>query len=68
MKTVTSKDGTKIAYEQVGKGPAVILVTGALGTRSDMATNPLAQALKTDFTVIDYDRRGRGDSGDTQPY
>jgi pimeloyl-ACP methyl ester carboxylesterase len=68
MKTVTSKDGTKIAYEQVGKGPVVILVTGALGTRTDMSKNPLVKVLESHFTVIDYDRRGRGDSGDTQPY
>jgi pimeloyl-ACP methyl ester carboxylesterase len=68
MKTVTSKDGTKIAYDQVGKGPAVILVTGALGTRSDMTTNPLVKGLEWHFTVMDYDRRGRGDSGDTAPY
>lgn len=68
MKTVTSKDGTKIAYDQAGAGPTVILVTGALGTRSDMTQNPLVKGLESHFTVIDYDRRGRGDSGDTPPY
>jgi pimeloyl-ACP methyl ester carboxylesterase len=64
--TTTSKDGTKIAYEKSGKGPAVILVVGALASRSDHAK--LAQALSPDFTVYNYDRRGRGDSGDTKPY
>lgn len=66
MQTVTSKDGTKIAYEKLGKGPAVILVVGALASRSDH--DKLAQRLSPDFTVYNYDRRGRGDSGDTKPY
>lgn len=66
MQTLSSKDGTEIAYEKLGKGPAVILVIGALASRSDHAK--LAQALSTDFTVYNYDRRGRGDSGDTKPY
>lgn len=68
MKTVTSKDGTAIAFDQSGNGPAVILVAGALGVRSDAMGNQLAAALAPHFTVIDYDRRGRGDSGDTLPY
>jgi pimeloyl-ACP methyl ester carboxylesterase len=69
MKTVTSKDGTTIAYDRVGAGPAVILVTGALGRRSaDPLADPLVAALAKQFTVIDYDRRGRGDSTDTPPY
>lgn len=66
MQTVTSKDGTKIAYDKVGSGPAVILVTGATGTR--MYDTDLAQLLSFNFTVYYYDRRGRGDSTDTQPY
>ena len=66
MKTVTSKDGTRIAYEQSGAGPAIILVVGAFNDRS--AGAPLAQSLEPHFTVFNYDRRGRGDSGDTQPY
>ena len=66
MHIVTSKDGTKIAYDKLGKGPAVILVGGALATRSDHAE--LAKLLSPDFTVYNYDRRGRGDSGDTNPY
>ncbi len=65
MKTVTSKDGTTIAYEQSGKGHPAILVTGALGVRSDAR---LAELLAQHFTVMNYDRRGRGDSGDTPPY
>lgn len=65
MKTVTSQDGTAIAYEQKGQGTPLILVTGALGTRAD---NDLVPLLAPHFTAINYDRRGRGDSGDTLPY
>ena len=68
MKTVTSKDGTTIAYDQLGKGPAVILVNGALGTRSHATRDSMADILSKQFTAIDYDRRGRGDSSDTPPY
>src|SRR5688572_28026288 len=63
---VTSRDGTRIAYDRGGKGPAVILVNGALADRSGGAE--LAQLLAASFTVYSYDRRGRGDSGDTKPY
>jgi pimeloyl-ACP methyl ester carboxylesterase len=66
MEQVISADGTPIAWERSGKGPALILVNGAFGVRSDAA--PLAAALDPGFTVIAYDRRGRGDSGDTPPY
>src|SRR5690242_828327 len=66
MKTVTSKDGTKIAFDQIGSGPTVILVDSALASRTICAK--LATLLSKDFTVINYDRRGRGDSSDTQPY
>lgn len=66
MQTVTSKDGTTIAFDQSGEGPALVVVAPAFGTRSDQA--PLAAALAPDFTVFAYDRRGRGDSGDTAPY
>jgi pimeloyl-ACP methyl ester carboxylesterase len=66
MKTVTSKDGTKIAYDKLGMGPSVILIGGALVSRSDHSK--LAQLLSCALTVYNYDRRGRGDSGDTQPY
>ena len=68
MKTVTSKDGTTIAYDQIGQGPAVILVNGAMGTRSHAAADSLADILSSQLTVMDYDRRGRGDSSDTPPY
>ncbi len=68
MKTVTSKDGTRIAYDQYGEGEPLILVTGALGVRTQSPEGQLAGILDKDFAVIDYDRRGRGDSTDTQPY
>jgi pimeloyl-ACP methyl ester carboxylesterase len=64
--TVTSKDGTRIAYDKVGNGPVVILVLGALNSRRSGAR--LAKLLASRFTVIGYDRRGRGDSTDTAPY
>lgn len=68
MKTVTSKDGTTIAYDQVGADFPLVLVTGALGVRSGSMQDGFVNLLKDHFTVINYDRRGRGDSGDTQPY
>jgi pimeloyl-ACP methyl ester carboxylesterase len=65
MKTVTSKDGTTIAYDQSGQGRAVILVDGALQYRAfDQGMKQLADLLSPNFTVIHYDRRGRGDSTD----
>lgn len=68
MKKVISKDGTRIAYEQIGKGKPVILVDGALCS-SVMGPMPkLAPLLAKDFTVIYYDRRSRNESGDTKPY
>ena len=67
-KTVTSRDGTKIAYEQSGIGQPVILVDGAMGYRDYRGGRPLAAALSKHFTVIAYDRRRRGESTDTQPY
>src|SRR5260370_42207495 len=66
MKTVVSADSTNIAFDQTGEGPPVILVVGAFNDRATGA--PLAQALESRFTVVNYDRRGRGASGDTQPY
>jgi pimeloyl-ACP methyl ester carboxylesterase len=68
MNTVTSKDGTTIAYEKIGEGPALILVDGALSYRAFGPSRPLAALLAEDFTVYTYDRRGRGDSSDTAPY
>lgn len=67
-RTTTSKDGTPIAFERYGRGTAVILVDGAMGYRTHRGGRPLAEALAQHFTVIAYDRRGRGESGDTQPY
>ena len=66
MNTVTSSDGTIIAFDRLGDGPPVILVCGASTDR--MANAPLAELLAQHFTVFNYDRRGRGDSGDTAPY
>src|SRR5258708_14607750 len=68
MKTVTSKDGTTIAYDQVGNGPAVILVDGALCYRASGPSGPLAALLAPHFTVFTYDRPGRGASTDMLPY
>jgi pimeloyl-ACP methyl ester carboxylesterase len=62
----TSVDGTPIAFDRVGEGPPLILVAGAFGTRRSLAD--LAELLAGTFTVYTYDRRGRGDSGDTPPY
>jgi pimeloyl-ACP methyl ester carboxylesterase len=66
METVTSKDGTKLAFDRLGQGPPVVLVCG--GSVDRMADAAIAQELSSDFTVLNYDRRGRGDSGDTPPY
>ena len=66
MEKVTSADGTTIAYERLGRGPQVILVGGALCDRN--ALKPLATELSRDFDVVTYDRRGRGDSGDSTAY
>lgn len=66
MKTTTSADGTRIAYDELGAGPPIILVAGAFNDRS--TTAPLAEALAPRCTVLNADRRGRGDSGDTAPY
>jgi pimeloyl-ACP methyl ester carboxylesterase len=68
MKKVISKDGTPIAFDQLGTGPALILVGGALSVRSHPVVIQLAERLAADFSVFNYDRRGRGDSGDTPPY
>lgn len=69
MKKVISKDGTAIAFDQSGTGPALILIHGAFMHRAlDPQSAQLAELLAPHFTVFHYDRRGRGDSGDTQPY
>jgi pimeloyl-ACP methyl ester carboxylesterase len=66
MGSVASKDGTIIVFEPSGQGPAVVLVGGVLGDRSQQA--PLAALLAQQFTVFNYDRRGRGESGFTPPH
>jgi len=68
MSTVRSADGTTIAYTRAGQGPPLILVDGALCSRSFGPMPKLAEQLTAHFTVYTYDRRGRGDSGDTAPY
>jgi pimeloyl-ACP methyl ester carboxylesterase len=68
VSTVTSRDGTPIAFERSGSGPVLVLVDGALCFRSFGPMGPLAQLVAPDFTVYRYDRRGRGESGDTAPY
>src|SRR5574339_970981 len=66
MATVISKDSTPIAFEKAGQGPLVILVAAALSDRTD--TRKLAALLAEHFTVINYDRRGRVESGDNPSY
>ncbi|RPJ18787.1 MAG: alpha/beta hydrolase [Chloroflexi bacterium] len=69
MKKVISEDGTTIAFDQSGQGPTIILVDGALQYRAfDQGMAPLAELLAQHFSVFHYDRRGRGDSTDTQPF
>lgn len=68
MSKVISKDGTPIAFDQSGPGPAVILVDGAMCYRDFGPMKPLAALLAPHLNVITYDRRGRGESGNTQPY
>ena len=66
LEYVISKDGTTIAFDRIGNGPPVVLVSGGSVDRSSNAG--LAEQLAGQFTVFNYDRRGRGPSGDTQPY
>ncbi len=66
MSALVSKDGTRIAYDRFGHGHPVILVLGALDDRSVGA--PLAHYLSHHFRVYNYDRRGRGQSGDADEY
>jgi len=68
MKTVISADGTPIAYDRAGSGDPLILVGGMFSYRRFPAQVKLAELLAPRFTVYGYDRRGRGDSGDTAPY
>lgn len=66
MEKVISADGTSIAYDRLGDGPAVVLVCG--GSVDRMSNAPLAALLAQNHTVYNYDRRGRGDSGDAEVY
>src|SRR5688500_9741737 len=66
MRKVTSKDGTEIAFERSGAGPALLLVGGALADHTFYT--PLRSELTRHFTVYTFDRRGRGQSDDTPPY
>jgi pimeloyl-ACP methyl ester carboxylesterase len=66
MDTVTSRDGTTLAYDRLGDGPPVVLVSGGSVDRTSNAG--LAEQLADTHRVYNYDRRGRGDSGDTPPY
>jgi pimeloyl-ACP methyl ester carboxylesterase len=69
METVTSPDGMAIAFDRLGQGRPVLLVGGAFQHRAfDPRTADLAARLAERFAVFNYDRRGRGDSGDTPPY
>jgi pimeloyl-ACP methyl ester carboxylesterase len=68
MDQVQSRDGTKIAFDRMGDGPPVVLVDGALSHRRLGPMAGLAEPLAADVTVVTYDRRGRGESGDTPPY
>jgi pimeloyl-ACP methyl ester carboxylesterase len=66
VRTARSNDGTRIAFERAGDGPPLILAVGAFNDRFTGA--PLGRFLETNFSVFNYDRRGRGASGDTPPY
>lgn len=68
MHDAVSRDGTSIAFERSGGGPPLILVDGAMCYRASGPMPALADALAPRFTVYTYDRRGRGESGDTAPY
>ncbi|WP_414853894.1 alpha/beta fold hydrolase [Brevibacillus sp. IT-7CA2] len=68
MKTIQSKDGTTLAYDVYGSGPALLFITGATCFRSFEPVLHDAHVFAEQFTVYHYDRRGRGDSGNTLPY
>ena len=68
MTSVTSRDGTRIAFEKTGNGPALIIVNGALSHRKLYGDTALQRMLAQHFTTYTYDRRGRGESADVQPY
>ena len=66
METTTAPDGTTLAYDRVGQGPALVFVPGVFNLRDTCA--PIAAQLAEDFTCVTYDRRARGDSSNTVPY
>ncbi len=66
MEEAVSADGTLLAFDRVGTGPPLIMAAGAFNDRS--TTEPLGRALADRAVILNYDRRGRGDSGDTPPY
>jgi pimeloyl-ACP methyl ester carboxylesterase len=68
MHTTTSPDGTTLAFDRIGDGSPLVIVGGAFGTRDHPSVAGLARHLAGHFTVLPYDRRGRGDSTDTPPY
>jgi len=68
MDTTTSRDGTTIAYDRTGSGPALVLVDGALCSRAFGPGEQLIEHLQARFTVFTYDRRGRGDSTGAPPW
>jgi pimeloyl-ACP methyl ester carboxylesterase len=68
MGTIVSRDGTSIAFTQIGSGLPLIIVDGALCHRAFGPSGQIARLLSEQFTVITYDRRGRGESGNTKPY
>jgi pimeloyl-ACP methyl ester carboxylesterase len=68
MKKILSKDGTSIAVDRIGQGPALVFVDGAMCYRASGPSQPMAAELASHYTVFTYDRRGRGDSGDKGPY
>ncbi len=68
MKSIRSKDGTTLAYDVYGNGPALIYITGAICFRNFKPVLDDAKIFAREFTMYNYDRRGRGDSSDTLPY
>lgn len=64
----TSSDGTRIAFERAGSGPVLVLVDGAMCYREFGGSRPTTEVLRDRYTVVIYDRRGRGESGNTLPY
>ena len=68
MARVPSRDGTRIAFTKGGNGPALVIVSGALSQRTLVGDTLLVRKLMDRLSVYTYDRRGRGESGDTEPY